>query len=350
MSCNDEKLMNSATTLRTFFLFWQGRFKEVLIHYENAISDIDKNPSGGFPLLATITVGQCYIYSGQISQGLGMIDNSCAICRKEGDLFTEAYALATINTTLECISTTDAVLKNIDQTYPGIHQSRNQYIEMLTDGSLAYFHYLKGNIPVSISFLKKFVQKCRSVNVATLHHRPYLLAICWAMRQGLYPQLLDLSLEKEVDTLLSSQNVFLKGLAYRYKALLEIRSNEPFETIMTSLNLSLKFLETSGNELEKIRTQFEIIRQYIAGGDQIKARELAQKISVLLDQYSDDIIPTDLMPLVKKKPSPEYLAKEIMQLGRELMDMKGQQRPCPKNNFRSQSNHRSGKGCHFPMG
>jgi len=317
--CNDEKLWQSATTFNAFFLFWQGRFKEVLNHYEKALSDIEKHPQGGFPLLATITIGQCYIHTGQITQGLGMVDAILASCRKVGDKYTAAYAIGAIGSALQYIQSVDETLAYIEQSYDGIQQSRNSYIELLTDGHLSYLYYMKGDVSRSVVYLKKFVEKCREANIALLHHRPYILEICWAMAQDRYPKMMNLSLENEVKNLTKSQNVFLKGLAYRYEALLKRQANQPWEDITTSLEYSLKWLEVSGHELEIVRTRLEIIRQQLTTGDHKTAKESLLKISSTLSQYHDDIIPSDLRILIKGTPSSEHLLNEIYAFGREIM-------------------------------
>ena len=317
--CNDPKLMRSAISFRTFFSFWQGRFKEVISHYEDSIQDVENYPQGGFPLLVTITVGQCYTYVGQITQGVGMLDAMRTSCQEAGDLHTAAFAIASINTALLMIRPLEEAMETVEKTYPDIQQSGNQYIELLTEGSLAYLYYLKGDLSRSITYLKKFVQKCRSVNVDALHHRPYLLEICWAMEQGHYPKILDLSLEREVKNLIAGQNVYLKGLAYRYKALLEIRKGSPEHMVMRSLAMSLKWLETSGHEMEIIQTRLEIVRRHLALGENHKVLEMVPDIAHGLSQYNDEMIPADLKPLFSSEPSSQAFLKEILKLNHEIM-------------------------------
>jgi transcriptional regulator with GAF, ATPase, and Fis domain len=317
--CNDERLMRSAISFRTFFSFWQGRFKEVISHYENAMSDVEKYPQGGFPLLVTITVGQCYTHIGQITQGLGMLDTIRTACRESGDMHSAAFATASINTAILMIQSVDETFEYVKQSYAEIQQSGNQYIELLTEGCLAYLYYLKGDITRSVDCLKKFVQKCRVVNIDTLHHRPYLLELCWAMELGRYPRIMDLSLEKEVRKLIIGQNVYLKGLAYRYRALLEIQTGHPKKVVLNSLALSLKCLEESGHELEIIQTRLEILRLYLMMGDEEKAKETACHISEVLPKYHDDVIPSDLKILMRETPSSQGFSKEILKLGRGIM-------------------------------
>ena len=319
--CDDPKLMRSAVSFKIFFSFWQGRYREVIDYYENTLSDVEKSPQSGFPLLVTITVGQCYTHVGQITQGVGLLDALQASCREAGDFHTAAFATASINTAFLMVRSTDETLAYVEQSYADIRESGNLYVELLTQGALAYLHYLKGNVSRSVFFLKKFVTRCRDLNIDTLHHRPYVLELCWAMEQGRYPRILDLSLEKEVTSLIAGQNVYLKGLAYRYRALLDTQKSRPPSGIMKSLAMSLKWLEISGHELEILTTRMEMLRRYLLVGDREKSEVLAGRISSGLSQYHKDLIPADLRPVIKGPMSHQNILKDILQLGTDITDM-----------------------------
>ncbi len=67
---DDPSLKRSSTTFGTFFLFWQGRFREAVQSYEVSVNDIENFPNGRFPLFSTITLGYCYAQIGLVTQGL----------------------------------------------------------------------------------------------------------------------------------------------------------------------------------------------------------------------------------------------------------------------------------------
>ncbi|ACL04522.1 transcriptional regulator, NifA subfamily, Fis Family [Desulfatibacillum aliphaticivorans] len=316
--CNEPWLMRSALAFRTFFLFWQGRFNEVAALYETAVSDVEARPEGGFPLLVTITAGQCYTFTGQITQGLGMLDAIQKSCLEAGDLHTAAFATGSIHNALHSIKSTAETLEYIEANHAALKQSGNSYIEMLADGFLAHLYYLKGDIRRSVAALRRFVLKCREVNVDALHHKPHLLELCWAMEQGKYPRMLNLSLDREIQSILVGRNVFLKGLAYRYTALLQAYNKEPEEAIRRSLGQSLKWLEESGHELEILRTRMEIIRRLLLQGEAEAAQGMADRLSGVLEQYHEETIPPDLKPLFRTRASAQRLLSGIYSLGNDM--------------------------------
>ena len=317
--CRDDKLMRSAMALRMYFSFWQGRYAEVVRYYETVVSDVAKYPESGFPLLATITVGQCYAYTGQITQGLGMLDAILQSCRNDGDLHTAAFAVSTINSAIILIQSTEETLELALPAYDEIQQSENQYIHILTQGAMAYLYFLKGDTRRSTGYLKLFVENCRQVNIDTLHHRPYLLELCWAMEQGHYPRIMDLDLKTEVDKLLVGQNVFFKGLAYRYKAFLGIRQGQPSEVVIKSLMSSLKWLEASGHEFEILLTRLELLRQYVKANRKKQIDELMAACEEVVTKYHEDRIPPELKRLLSRQSSRRHQMKEMLRFGRDMM-------------------------------
>ncbi|MBN1473801.1 MAG: sigma 54-interacting transcriptional regulator [Syntrophaceae bacterium] len=328
--CQDEKLLRSALGLRMYFSYWQGRFRDVISNYEEIVSDVEKNPQGGLPLLATVTVGQCYAYVGQITQGLGMLDAIRTTCREKGDLHTLAYATGAINSAIVMIRSVDETLQYVKDTHDEIRRSGNHYIELLYEGFLAYLYYLKGDLARSVEYLENFIRKCSVINIETLHNTYYMLDLCWAMEQGRYPRVMDLSLEQEVKKLIAGQNVFLKGWAYRYKAYLDIRAKRPAKDVMQSLSQSLRWLEESGHDFEIQQTRLELMRQYLMMGDQAEADKIKKRISDVFPQYHDDMIPPELKAILRQRPSSQTYLKEILKFGSDIMTLADQKDILPR--------------------
>ena len=316
---DDARLLRSAMALRMYFSFWQGHYKGVVRYYEDSFIGVEKYPEKGFPLIAAITVGQCYTYTGQITQALGMLNAIHQSCRNEGDLHTAAFAISTINAALIMIKPIDETLALAVPAYLDIRQSGNQYVQILTEGMMAYLYYLKGDLDRSVEHLKTFVQQCCQVNIDTLHHLPYLLELCWAMEQGRYPRIMNLHIDSEVDKLLAGQNVFFKGLAYRYRALLEQKAGQPEKTVMKSLASSLKWLKVSGHELEILTTRFEIARQHLLLGRRVKAGEIIGKFPGVIAKYNRDLIPSDLKSFLNDAAPGRHHADELLRFGRQIM-------------------------------
>ena len=320
--CGDPRLLRSATTFSTFFLYWQGRFKEVLTHYEKTVSEVENYPKGDFPLLAAVTVGLCYAHVGQVAHGLGMADAIKAQCIERGDHYSAQYAEGTIGLIMLSIRPLDEAMVYLERGFAGTNREYTGYARLLAEAAFAYTNYLAGNTRRAIRYLKKHLQHCREVNVNSLNHIPYLLELCWAMDQGKLPRIEGLSLENELTAILKGQNVFIKGLAYRYRAWVQKKENASPETILESLNLSQQWLEESGHQVELARTRLEIARHHLIMENANAAKEFTRKAAGVLFLYHEEMVPDDLRGLLDDMPAHETVLKEILKLGQELVTMR----------------------------
>lgn len=318
---NDDKTMRSATIFSTFFHFWQGRFREATEIYEQSVPDIERYPQGGFPLLAIITVGYCYAQVGQVTQGLGMLDAIRTQCEERGNLYLGAYALGNIgNILLDMGRIDDAVqfLQNSSKQARAVH---NDWVWITTRISLAYAYYLKDEKQTALGYLQKFLQASRKVQV-TVYLYPYLMELCLAMKEGKLPQVDGLDLEKEVRDTIKGENIFMRGIGYRCRAILEQGQGFPYTKIMQSLSASLKWLEESGSQVELAKSQLSLARVELASGNKDRARRLVLTARNILASFNEELVPDDLRALVKDRPAGESLLKEILSLGQQVVTIR----------------------------
>jgi hypothetical protein len=85
---------------------------------------------------------------------------------------------------------------------------------------LAYAYYLKGVHTKCLKYLRQYQNHSNQVHVS-VRSWPYLMELYWAMEEGRLPLLPDASIEEEVQRMIRGQNLFLKGVAYRFRALLQ---------------------------------------------------------------------------------------------------------------------------------
>lgn len=315
---NDPGLLRAATTFSTFFLFWQGRFSEAIRMYEKSVPDIEKYPSGGFPLMAVVTVGYCYACAGQVTQALGMLDALRAQCLEKGDLYNAANIVGNIGNVLMDIGRTDDSLEYITTSIKEARQTHNDWVCMSEQVPLAYAYYLKGDLKNSYKCLQNFMEQRNKVQ-ATVYLYPYLLEIGLAVHLGEYPSIEGLSIERDIQGMLGGKNVFFRGVAYRYQAALKKISGVDSEAVTRDLQSSIKWLKESGHEIELAKSRLELARELLAAGERDQAKELVLQASKVLSPLNDSLVPDDLRALIKDRPAGDDLLKEILKLGQEVV-------------------------------
>ncbi len=314
-------ILRSTQTFAIYFSFWQGRFLEGISNYEKFVPDVQIYPEGQFPLLATLFVGYCYAQIGQITQGVGMLDAIYDQCQKKGDTFLSAYARQSIGIIMLDMGKTDEALEIMEPWVKRAQKEHNDWAWIGGELGLATAYYRKGDSKQAIDHLERYVRASEQVQI---NHRffSYLFELCFAIKKGELLPVKGLSLDKEIRECIAGKNIFLKGLAYRYKALLQKQEGVSSEKIIQLLHKSITFLTESGHQLQLAITQFEIARQYLFLGFMDKAKEMALAGSKILSFLNEDLIPRDIKNITEEMSHKDDLLDDILKMSQEIVTIR----------------------------
>jgi len=168
-----------------------------------------------------------------------------------------------------------------------------------------------------LQYLRRFLQHSRDAHVS-LGLYPYLMEICWAMETGDLPRISGLSLEQEIRRMLNVKNVFIRGIAYRYEALLGKHKGWPSQRVTRSLSLSVRQLKESGNQIELAKTYLELARHYLSLGQEKKGKKNLRIGADILSSSNIKLIPDELKTLVGTQNPEKAFLDEILDLGSEM--------------------------------
>jgi formate hydrogenlyase transcriptional activator len=317
VALNDPKLLRIANTFSTFFLYWQGRYREAVENYEKSVPDVDKLPVGQFPILAGITVGYCYAQIGQITQGLGMLDAIRTLCLERGDLYLASYCSGNMGAVLISIRRLDEALQYLRRSEKEAKQAHNDWVLINSHIMLAFTHFLLSQKKQSIRHLKEFLDHSRKVG-ATVQPYPYLLALSLAMKEGKLPRVKGVSLEEQIKIKLRGKNLYGKAIAYRYRSYLQKTEGRPAGDSVKSLETGMVWAERSGHAIEQGRVKLDLARIQLIQGKEERALLLAGEGAGILSRFNESLIPDDLRSLVDRSPRTDDLFKDILQLAREV--------------------------------
>lgn len=313
----DETLIRSLANFKTFLLYWQGLFQDAVLDYERTLADVEKFPHGRFPLLATMTVGTCYGQIGQVTQGIGMIDSIRRHCLETGDIGLAVHSGICIGAIMLDIGHVDDALQHLAPAVVEATKMQPDWTTIQGELILAYAYYLHGENEKSLKHIRRFYQLSKQVDVS-VRPWPYLMELCWAAETGLYPVAPDMSIRQEVETMMKGENVFLKGVACRFKALLQKKEGLPIADIISTLISSIEFLEISGHAIELAKSRLELARAFLLQGNQGQAQKTAEAACNVLSPLNENLIPDDLKPLIKPASANEHQIKEFLATSREL--------------------------------
>jgi transcriptional regulator with GAF, ATPase, and Fis domain/tetratricopeptide (TPR) repeat protein len=314
---NQPDLLASIIDLKYYFLFFQGRFREVVETYERSLPEVERYPSGSFPVISAITVARSYGMTGQLTQGLGMLHTIYDRCLEKGDLYLASHAGSAIAILLLGINRPDDAFRYFKSSLRQANETRNHYVALVVTFMLALAYKRKGENKKSVLYLSKFLKNLREFHVS-LQLYPYLMEICWAMEMETFPRLPGLSLEDELKEMLGTTNVLVGGIAYRYQALLGKIRGWSNQRVIRSLTISEGLLEKSGHRIECARTQLELARCHLIAGDIRKVRRIMKMASETLSTANAEMIPDDLRTFVYTPNREKSVLAGILGLSGEI--------------------------------
>lgn len=321
ISIKDQNWQRTFSIFKVMESFVWGKYKEALVDYEKFIPDVAKYPRYWFSFKGAIYLGMCLAYTGQITQGLGMVHSIRNHCRKMGNLSVACEAGVQLANVLIDIRQVEKAIYYINETLQDAAVIQNDLYKASLLYQLAYCNYLKKDYESSVSVLRERLKIQGDVlNKQPIY--PFDLELAWAMDQKKFPQVEDFNLPKLIQKHIRVLNIAVKGFAFRYKALTEMREGLPSAQILDSLFQSQKWLEESGHKTELARTRLNISQHYRAVGEKEKAEKMEALAKEDLGSIEIDLIPDDLRVFNNTPRSEKDILKEILKLSREIASIR----------------------------
>ncbi len=315
---DDPITQRSALILGLFFHYWSGNYREAVQTYETFVPDVEHTfPKESMPLLAALTAGACLGHTGLYSQALGMLHAIREHSRNIGNLSIAGLAGVTMGHLLLELHRPQDSIQHIEASLDEAVKSRSIYAQIGGLGLLSYAYHLIGDDVRAVSALCEFLELSKRGRM-TVKYTALWLWICWAVEEGRLPRVEEFSMKEEIDYSIRSGNLLMKGVAYRYRALMGRKEGLPGKNIIQDLKRSISSLQTSGHQIELAQSKMELAREYLRVGNEKRAVEWATPAVETLCSINEALVPDDMRPLVKDLRYGENLLDEILQLSREL--------------------------------
>ncbi len=318
---DDPGLHRSAVIFSMFFHYWQGRFRDAVESYEKYMPEIENVPKGEFPLLARLTIGNCYGHCGQVSQGMGMLDTIRSHCLESGNIGIAGHASAVIAFMFFEIGYYARAFKYFETALTETTEGQNNYGRLAALLGLALTSHKLKDPQRASAFLRNFLELSHQAQIY-FRFLPVIMDLCWSMEQGLLPRIDGLSVKKEIAGSIRSKNIYMRGMGYRYRALFQKHKGRPSRDILRDLTQSVKWLEVSGHQIDLARVRLELAREYLHNRQEDKARIIAGPSARLLFSLNESLIPDDLRSLVEDVRDGKNLLNEILKLGQEMVTIR----------------------------
>ncbi|MBI5445794.1 MAG: sigma 54-interacting transcriptional regulator [Deltaproteobacteria bacterium] len=316
---NDPDLLRQTSRFTTLFLFWQGRFKDVVSAHESTLPDVERHPIGHFYLVTSMMVGYCYTAASRLTQGLGMLDAIREHCLNHGDRYLAAYASTIIAMAMLSINRPEEALRHLEAASKETGGSRNSAADLVVSVLLALAWYRLQDKSASAEHLRKFVADRRESQAINSTLPPYLIELCWAVERGQLPPVPGLSFADEIGRMVTSKSLFVKGIGLRYQAMSWAAKGLATEKIRRAFLLSEKWLKASGSDPELAKTRLELARHCFSAGDERNGKRAMRLASCALGSSRTDLVPDDLRPFLQDATPDNAILAELMALRPEMV-------------------------------
>ena len=312
---NKEMIKATSHSLSEYYAY-AGRFSEATRCYEETLGVVEKLADDEDTLMASQLVGIGHVLCGRISRGLGMIDavrikaqvlgfpqvvNYCdhasAICLLEIRRVAEAESYVNRLSSVPDDALTPLIAWGLCDEKAFILCSKHDY-----EGA---FELVKKGI--EHSKLSGRIYNPFPWNFETLHVLRSKGFSCEEM-----------NLEVLIAKILNWDDIHMKGVAYRYRALLNADNQQMSKKVLSDLLESEKHLKGSGGEIELARTRIALGRYYLTKGQTETAHIYLSKARGFFSTIDSSLFPVDLLDMMPQENKLELMIERATRINEAL--------------------------------
>jgi len=337
----DPSLVRPMKLIDMFFLYWQGAFQATFASYEAYIPVIETPPESRFDCLAKLIAGHASGLTGNISQGIGMIDSAHQHSTRTKDFGIASYASLAMGSLLGSLDRFEDACHYYEKALEEARLSQSNRSRIYSLLSLAHAKFKQNETQPSLAYLKEYLTLSEKIRF-TVVQDPFLLEIGWAMDQGQYPKVEGISFARALERTEKSHNVFMQGMGFYYRALsMEARqetdpsatdpsATDPSATdqaatdqaVMAVYETAMDKVRASGHQICLARVGLSMARYQRKQNREADAMKTATPLVKILLSIDEHLVPDDFLFLVKASSDPGVLLKEILNMGQEIANMR----------------------------
>ncbi|WDP84337.1 MAG: sigma 54-interacting transcriptional regulator [Desulfobacter sp.] len=137
-----------------------------------------------------------------------------------------------------------------------------------------------------------------------------------------YPWVDGICLDKILEKNQKSHNIFMQGMGFYYRALTMEAQNKPESKVIRTFQKAMDQIRHSGHQICLARAGISMARFLQRKNREKQAIETAAPLVKSLFAIDKQLIPDDFSFLVKESSDQDFLLREILNLGREIANMR----------------------------
>lgn len=297
-------------------LFWQGYITKAIDRYESVIGSQEKLPSDAETLKSCIRLAVTYGVAGEPARGIGLIR---AVRKKAKEL--EALSLDRFAALAHVMILSDAGRINegeplLKEFFKTPEEVLDRYLLWPGNGKKSFFEYSRGRYEDAFIYLDRAWKYSKAIK--TPHHRgPDNLSIMLGLEQMgmVHP---EWQFDSEINRLLEWPDIYMKGVAYRFRALKAFKGEGDISQIKADLRKSIKLLTKSGAKIELSHACVLLARVLIREKNTTETKKLLKSAWEVFSKVNPDLFPKDLKPYLDQTSKNALWVESLLKVSEAL--------------------------------
>ncbi len=319
----DEDIIAQSSEFVGLYYFLQGRHKEAVKHFDRAMLAPYSRERSPVNFFLPYTFGYCAAYAGQFNRAVGVLDYNRRRYEEANEPGLAVNFRSALGIVLLIMGKKQEAFAHLEKARDESRLHRNQQSLLLAQVGLAHYHFLEGRIEESARQTAESVTEAARGNYRVRNYIfPFILEHLYEFSK-LFPTKFPpgYQFDREIDRIINSPNIHLRGSAYRLLAEQGFDREEKLDQIRKNLETSLRYLKRSGDPVETAKTKAQLARLELMAENKDRAAILAREAWKYLAVYDGTFFPDRLRPLLKHTHQPVKNTDSQTEIVERFLDM-----------------------------
>jgi transcriptional regulator with GAF, ATPase, and Fis domain/tetratricopeptide (TPR) repeat protein len=306
----DDDIVAQSSGFLGIYFFTQGLYHQALEYLEKA-EDLYQQNDDYLPVspLAPLFLGFCATYLGRFHLAVGTLDYYGQLARERSDDTLATTMRAELGTVLMVMGNTKEALFHLEHSCQEAIASKNLTALYLNGGGLALHHFHEGRTEKAYEVIKETYQHGTRLGLVRQFSSPWILEMLYEFHRLGFKPILQMDYPELQADILNGVNVHLKGVALRLHAKELFSTDCEEKQILDILTESERYLEKSGDQIQRAKTILEMARVHLSFRNRKRAQQLARKAWELLGGSAERYFPDEFRILLEESETAISLEK-----------------------------------------
>ncbi len=300
--------------------FWQGYIDKAIERYESVTGSLEELPSDIETLKSCVQMGCTYGVAGETARAVGLLKTVCRKARELNAPDLDRYAKLILVMVLGDAGRIEEGAVFLEDIFKTPEELLDHYFLWPGNGKRAYLAYRQGNYAKAFEYLGQAWENSKALG--TPHHRgPDNLEVMLGLEERgmVHP---EWNFESDTEWLINWPDIYMQGVAYRFRALKAFKKRESSQKIKADLEKSMALLTKAGAKIQLAHAQILMARIQIGEKNIPTAQNLLKSAWETFYKVNQNLFPKDLNPYLDQASKYAFWVESLLSVGDALSSIR----------------------------